>query len=123
MRHWLYLLVLAVIAILVVAPAISSAAQTRSGLFGSVRRGPTGPLCRPSRPCTAPATGVLVNFVRRGVVHRIRTGMRGRYSIRLAPGRYVIHIAGAQFGYSPRSAKVPRGRMAVLNIQIDTGIR
>jgi hypothetical protein len=66
---------------------------------------------------------VSISFVRGAIVHHVQTNARGRYSIRLAAGKYSVRIAGARFGYSPLSATVSRGRMSVLNLNIDTGIR
>lgn len=123
MRHSKRLLVLAAVAALGVTPALSSASGVRSGVHGTVRRGPTLPVCQAEAACTAPAPGVSVTFVHGAVLHHMRTGARGRYSLRLAPGRYAVRVSGAPFGYSPRAVTVRRGRMSTLNILIDTGIR
>jgi hypothetical protein len=117
------LLVLALFAALGVTPAISSASAVGSGVHGSVRRGPIQPVCQAEAACTAPAPGVKLTFVRGTVVHRMRSGARGRYSIQLAPGKYDVRVAGAPFGFAPRSVTVRAGRMSMLNILIDTGIR
>ena len=123
MRHFARLALLAACAILALTPAISGASVTRSGVHGSVRRGPTQPVCQVGTPCTAPAAGVRLTFARGTVVRHVRTNKRGRYSIRLAPGRYVVRVAGARFGYSPQKVTVRPGRMSRLNVQIDTGLR
>jgi len=123
MRRTGRLLLLVAFASLAVAPSLSRASVVRSGLHGSVRRGPTEPLCRPGTSCTAPAAGVRVSFVRGAVVRQVRTNALGRYSIRLAPGKYLVRIARARFGAEPGAATVSRGRMSTLNIRIDTGIR
>jgi hypothetical protein len=112
-----------VFALLALAPAISSASVTRSGVHGSVRRGPTQPVCQVGIPCSAPAAGVRLTFSRGAVVRHVRTNKRGRYSIRLAPGRYAVRVARARFGYAPRKVTVRRGRLSLLNIHIDTGLR
>lgn len=114
---------LAVFAIVVLAPAISSASVTRTGVHGAVRRGPTQPVCHVGTPCSAPAAGVHLTFSRGIVVRRVRTNKRGRYSIRLAPGRYAVRVSGARFGYTPQRVTVRRGQMSRLNIDIDTGLR
>jgi Carboxypeptidase regulatory-like domain len=123
MRHLACLPLLAVFAILALAPAISNASVTRSGVHGSVRRGPAQPECQIGTPCSAPAAGVRLTFARGKGVRHVRTNKRGRYSIRLAPGRYSVRVADARFGYSPRKAKVSPGQMTRLNIRIDTGLR
>jgi hypothetical protein len=66
-----------------------------------------------------------VTFARGGVVHHVRTDASGRYSIRLAGGRYTVRIAGvAAFRYQgPLAVSVVRGRMSMMNVLIDTGIR
>jgi len=122
MRHLARLPLLAVLA-LALAPAASDASGARSGVHGSVRRGPTQPVCQVGTPCTAPASGVRLTFSRGAVVRQVRTNRRGRYSIRLAPGRYAVRVSRAPFGYSPRKVTVQRGRMSLLNIHIDTGLR
>lgn len=73
--------------------------------------------------CTAPASNVGMTFVRGPVVRHVLTNLRGRYSVRLAPGAYRVRIPTARFGYSPRTVTVRRGRVSTLNIRIDTGIR
>lgn len=122
MRHLVRLPLLVVFAILALAPGISSASAQRSGAHGSVRRGPTQPVCQVGTPCTAPAAGVRLTFSRGTVVRQVRTNKRGRYSIHLAPGRYAVRVSGAPFGYSPRRVTVRPGQMTRLNIRIGTGI-
>ena len=117
------LLLLAALVLLAVTPAISSASRSKSGLHGSVRRGPTQPVCHAEELCSAPAVGVRLTFVHGSVVRHVRTQAAGRYSMRLKPGRYSVRVAGAPFGYSPTTVAVRKGRMSTMNILIDTGIR
>jgi hypothetical protein len=114
---------LAAFVMLALTPAISTASAVKSGVHGSVTRGPTQPVCQPKSPCTTPAAGIHLTFVRGSVVRHTRTNRRGRYSIRLAPGRYTVRVAAAGASYSPRKVTVRARRMSVLNIDIDTGIR
>jgi len=123
MRQLVRLPLLAALAILALAPAMSSASVTRSGVHGSVRRGPTQPVCQVGTPCTAPAAGVRLTFSRGNLIRHVRTNKRGRYAIRLAPGRYAVRVSGARFGYAPRKVTVRSGQMSRLNIRIDTGLR
>jgi hypothetical protein len=116
-------LLAAFVLLLAVTPAISSASRPKSGLHGSVRRGPTQPVCSAEEPCNAPVVGAQLTFVRGSVVRHVRTKAGGRYSMRLKPGRYSVRVAGAPFGYSPSTVVVRRGRMSTMNILIDTGIR
>ncbi|HEY3182776.1 MAG TPA: carboxypeptidase-like regulatory domain-containing protein [Gaiellaceae bacterium] len=103
--------------------ATPGAGGTASGLRGLVTRGPTSPVCRVDQPCSAPAAHVKLTFVRAGRSWSVTTGADGRYRISLVPGRYAVRIAGARFGYSPTAATVPRGRVATVNFDVDTGIR
>jgi hypothetical protein len=124
MRNVKRILLFSAFAILVVAPTASSASTVGSGVRGSVRRGPTQPVCQAEVSCSAPVANARVVFVRNGVAHGVRTDARGRYSIHLAAGRYAVRIAGvAKATYGPLSASVSRGRMSTLNVFIDTGIR
>jgi Carboxypeptidase regulatory-like domain len=100
-----------------------AAAVTGSGLRGTVFRGPTTPVCRIGVPCSEPAAGARLTFVRGDARRTTTTDADGHYRIALAPGTYTVRIANAKFGYSPQSAYVPTGRWAVRNFQIDTGIR
>jgi Carboxypeptidase regulatory-like domain len=123
MRRYVPFLLFAAFAISAVAPSLSTASVVRSGLRGLVLRGPTSPMCQPGTPCTAPAADVGISFVRDSVVRHVRTNAAGRYSIRLAPGKYAVRISVARAGFSPRTATVSRRQTSVLNIRIDTGIR
>ena len=60
-----------------------------SGLHGTVTKGPTMPVCRVGRPCSAPVQVTLV-FRRAGHVYRARSGTDGRYRIVLLPGYYTV---------------------------------
>ena len=123
MKQLTRLLLLAAFATLIVAPSVWGASTVKSGVHGSVRRGPTQPTCEAGTPCTAPVANAMVVFARGGVVHHVRTDAHGRYTINLAPGRYAVHVAGNHMTYSPHSASVRQARMSTTNIVIDTGIR
>jgi hypothetical protein len=121
---------------LVVALAVASSAlvvglacvgaTTPSGIRGTVIRGPTSPVCREGVPCTAPAAGVALVFVRKGVVvRRVTTAGNGSFRVALAPGTYVVRTARTFpiGGMSARSVKVRQARFTVVKLSIDTGIR
>jgi len=87
-------------------------------LHGIVMRGPTQPVCQIATPCSEPAAGVLLTFVRSGAAPvRVRTDARGRYSVHLRRGTYVVRVAKTQ----PRTLVVRRS--ATADFAIDTGIR
>jgi hypothetical protein len=112
----------AAFAALVLAAAPGTAGVT-SGLRGLVTRGPISPVCRVGRPCSEPAPHVKLTFARAGRAWSVVTGDDGRYRISLAPGRYALRLPAGRFGYQPTTVVVPRGRVAVANVSIDTGIR
>jgi hypothetical protein len=118
----LRLLALPLAAVSLAAPV----AALPSGLYGTVRRGPTTPVCVIGRPCTAPAKGVRLVFVRSGrAVAGATTDRRGAYRVALRPGTYAVRLATPQRigGLKPVTARVPRGRYLRLDLSIDTGIR
>jgi hypothetical protein len=106
-----------------VVTAIAFLAALLSGLTGVVTRGPTTPVCRPDLPCSMPYAHAVLLFSRAGLTRSVRADAKGAYRVGLAPGRYVVRVEGAQFGWRPLFAVVPRGRYARVNVFVDTGIR
>jgi hypothetical protein len=98
-----------------------------SGLHGVVMQGPTKPICRENEPCEEPARGVVLRFTRAGsVVARVRTSGRGTYSVRLRPGTYAVTTVPRRrvgTGLTPRTVRVPRGRIARRDFHLDTGLQ
>jgi len=119
-----FALVAAFIALAVGSPGASAA--TQSGIRGTVIRSPTRPVCEEGVPCTAPAAGVVLVFVRNGVeVARSKTLPDGSFRVVLAPGTYVVHSL-RKFpigGTHPRTVTVRRGGFTVVRLTIDTGLR
>lgn len=115
------------LALMLLTLALPAAATTSpSGLRGIVLRGPTQPVCREGVPCDAPAPNVLLRFSQSGrVVARATTGPKGGYRVLLAPGRYAVSTERRTIGVglTPRFAVVPRGRIARVDFDLDTGIR
>jgi hypothetical protein len=101
----------------------SPAGAATSGLRGMVTKGPITPVCVAGVPCSAPAKNIVLTFTRGTSRRSVRTDATGRYRLALAAGSWRISIAGSRFGFRPRSAVVPVGRVGVENIAIDTGIR
>lgn len=113
------------LALLVVTAALvgcaSSAATLRSGAYGAVTRGPTSPVCSAEQPCTEPAVGATLLFLRNGQqVARVVVGPSGTYRVHLAPGLYAVR-AGRRI--EPAALRVRAGAMTHLDLAIDTGIR
>jgi hypothetical protein len=110
-----------------VAAASGQAIGYRSGLRGTVMRGPTSPVCVAEQPCTAPASHQTLLFWRDGrVVARTTTDLSGRYQIALAPARYRVSrttAANIGRGLEPFVVRVVSGRFSTVDFSIDTGIR
>lgn len=108
---------------------LSTAAATSSsasGLQGVVMRGPTHPVCHVGDPCQEPAPRLVLQFRRDGVVRAtVRTNDRGRYVVRLAPGRYSVTTPRLRpwQTLSPQLVRVPRGRLGHVNFALDTAIQ
>jgi hypothetical protein len=97
-----------------------------SGLRGFVSLSPIRPVCVEGEPCSKPAAHVALAFRREGrVAARVETGAAGWYSVRLAPGRYSVtaprFTRGA--GVTPDVIRVHRGRIARVDLEIDTGLQ
>jgi len=119
----------AAFALLLLALAGSAGASTLgSGVYGTVTRGPTQPVCMVGEPCEEPAPGVVLHIARAvtgAAVAHVRTGAGGAYRVRLAPGVYTIRTGGRTLGtiLKPVTVRVVRGRFTRQNLSIDTGIR
>jgi hypothetical protein len=106
----------------VVAPGASLQVAPCTGLHGTVRVGPTTPVCRDGTPCSKPAAHLLLSFGRQGVRVQVRTDALGRYRVRLAPGIWTLTT---RVGIRPAPIRfvVPRAVSARRDFSIDTGIR
>lgn len=116
---------LALTAVALVAAATASAAGPRSGLYGTVARGPTTPVCRAGVPCDAPAANLILTFTRAGAERTTRTDQQGAYRILLPAGSYSVSTSSKPFGQTPRPANVHVrvGHTDKIDFTIDTGIR
>jgi hypothetical protein len=98
-----------------------------SGLRGVVMEGPTKPICVEDEPCEKPARGLVLRFIRAGsVIARVTTSGRGTYSVRLRPGVYAVTTVPRRrvgAGLTPRTVRVPRGRVAHRDFHLDTGLQ
>lgn len=112
---------------LTLAFAGSAASTPASGLHGVVMEGPTKPVCKIGEPCEKPAAGIVLQFKRNGhVAARVKTTRKGTYSVRLRAGAYAVAVVPPRkigTGLWPRSARVPKGRLARRNFHLDTGLQ
>ena len=119
-----FALVVASLALLVGSTGASAA--TQSGIRGTVIKSPTKPVCEEGVPCSAPAAGVVLLFVRNGVeAARATTVRNGSFRVVLAPGTYVVRSLRKSpiGGMRPRTVEVRQGGFTVVRLSIDTGIR
>ncbi len=90
-------------------------------------RGPTSPVCRPGKPCSAPASGTLSFTSSSGATTQATLTQDGGYSISLAPGTYSVSASSQQQfvgrGLEPSSVVVGAGPRQKLDFHLDTGIR
>ncbi len=113
------------VAVLAFVP-VAGTASTTSGLRGKVTLSPTRPVCIEGQPCSKPAPGVLIGFRRDGrTVARVTTRADATYRVILRPGTYTV--VAPQYrrgsGVTPRTVRVPKGRIAHVDLEIDTGIQ
>jgi hypothetical protein len=109
------------------AAELVRSATTRSGLYGKVTRGPLTPVCMVGTPCSGPAAGVTLRFLRNGaLVARAVTAKDGSYRVGLSPATYAVRLTSTPKvgrGLEPTSAHVAAGRWTRTDFSIDTGIR
>ena len=113
---------LAVLASALAFGGLANAATVRSGLYGTVKRGPVTPACVAEQPCSAPAAGAVLTFWRNGrLVGRTVVKGDGSYRVLMAPGLYAVRAS--QKRIEPTTVRVIGRRMVRLDFSIDTGIR
>jgi hypothetical protein len=100
----------------------------KNGLYGTVYRSPSTPVCTLIEPCEAPAPNVTLVFTRPGAaVIRVRTSHDGRYRVLLPAAIYRVSTPGAGLPQRnapfPERVKVRRRHIDKLDFRIDTGIR
>ncbi len=112
-------------AVILVTAATASAVGPRSGLYGTVTRGPISPVCRAGVPCDAPAPNVILTFTRLSVLKTTRTDQHGTYRVELGPGTYTVRTSLRPFGQITRPAiiHVRGGHFDKIDFTLDTGIR
>lgn len=109
------------------ASSVDFIVAEESGIFGRVTQSPTcgGPV-RPGQHCQGPLAGATVQVVddKERVVGTAVTDERGLFAVRTMPGDYTVEVAvdGVLPTCPDTRVKVP-GRIVVVSVQCDTGIR
>jgi hypothetical protein len=117
------------VALIVAALALTApaAGTTGSGLYGKVTRGPLAPICVAEKPCSGPAAGVTLRFMRNSaVVASAVTAKDGSYRVVVRGGFYFVRTGSPPRigrGLRPSSVRVAAGTWTRQNFSIDTGIR
>jgi len=114
-------------AMLALASAFAGASDSRnsSGLRGVVMRGPTTPVCH-NDSCEVPAEGLVLQFRRNGLLKaQVKTTQTGTYRILLRPGTYAVTTPTLRppQKLTPWLVRVPRGRVARVDLNVDTGLQ
>ena len=116
-------IVVALVGALCLLGGTAEGSTVKSGLYGTVTRGPITPVCVAEQPCSAPVSGAVIVFSRSGgEAARTRTATNGTYRIALTPGTYLVRVLQAR-PVDPATAGVPRGHFRHVDFSIDTGIR
>jgi hypothetical protein len=111
------------VAMLCLLGASAQASTVKSGLYGTVTRGPLTPICTAEQPCSGPAANTTLVFKRSGnEVGRTRTRADGTYRIAIAPGTYTVTALSTR-PLVPGKAWVRRAHFRKVDFSIDTGIR
>lgn len=88
-------------------------------------RGPTTPVCYDD-PCEAPAKGLVLQFRRKGqIAAQVKTSRTGSYRISLRQGSYAVTTPALRpyQRLTPQVVRVPRGRVARVDLHLDTGLQ
>jgi hypothetical protein len=104
----------------------TSPGSRTGGLYGTVTRGPTSPVCRAGIPCWEPASGARLLFRQNGrAAASVVVAKDGSYSVKLAPGTYTVAVPPQPSvgGITPMTVRVVAGRTRKVAFQVDTGMR
>jgi hypothetical protein len=108
-------------------PVGSRSSRPDSGIHGRVVLGPTCPVQRIGQTCTRPYRALISIRARATgrLVARVHSSASGRFTIALAPGRYLlVPRSGNPYPRSsPEATTVREDRYTKVIIQYDTGIR
>jgi hypothetical protein len=119
--------VAAAVVLLAVGTASGSARRVDSGIRGLVLYGPTCPVQRPGRSCERPyQASIAIRHEHTGtLVMHVRSGARGRFTVFLAPGSYLlVPRNGRPYPRAhSQTVSVRRNAFAAVTIRFDSGIR
>ena len=105
-----------------VQPGTSSGEKT--GLDGTVRIGPTQPVCREDEPCDVPLQAGFTLRQNDRVVARFTSDSAGHFLVYTAPGVYlVVPDQPIGLGAQAREVTVKAEGLTLVNLTFDTGIR
>lgn len=110
---------------LLIACAGVASPGPRTGITGTVVRGPIAPTCQVGTPCQAPFGARF--SVRQGtaVVAAFRSDSAGRFTVYVAPGRYTVSpdSGGAIMQRQSLPVVVEAAGLTTVRLAFDTGIR
>lgn len=106
--------------------AACASTPTDSGIRGLVTIGPISPVQREGEPADAPFSArIVIKRAGDGTVAEVESGPDGRFSVNLAPGRYVLEPESTSVMpfAQPQDVTVDAHRFTEVNVQYDSGIR
>ena len=103
-------------------PALAGSVTSTTGLRGHVTIGPLTPVCKVGTPCYGPAKNTPILFQHVFKIYRVVTDSYGNYKVALGGGSYGVRSTKG-VAIRPAVVTVVTGRMRIVNLTIDTGIR
>ena len=98
--------------------------RDKTGLEGTVRRGPIQPVCREGEACDAPLQAEFALQQDGHVVVRFASDGTGHFLVYAAPGTYIV-VPAEPIGLGPQTPEVTvqAEGLTHLDLTFDTGIR
>lgn len=96
----------------------------KTGLEGTVRRGPIQPVCREGVPCDAPLQADFTLRQDDRIVVRFASDSTGHFLVYVAPGMYAV-VPDEPIGIAPQTpaVTVKTDGLTHVDLTFDTGIR
>jgi hypothetical protein len=97
-----------------------------TGLEGTMRRGPTQPVCQVDQPCSAPFTAGFEVLQGGQIVARFQSDAEGHFLIHLPPGIYMVtpdESAPLLTRADAHDVTVGSSGLTHVELEFDTGIR